>query len=400
MTRTEREEDGIYLRLPFMILARICTTAVFMTYPACLNVLLAEWQMSATEGGLVQGAFTGAFAISLLLVSFLCDRYGARRVFNLATLASALAALAMAVFARSFETALITMMLVGVTQGGTYTPAIMLVSVNAPAHRKNAAVGWVLAGMSAGYILSIALSSSLVAKQGYEAAFLVTAVLPVLGWIFGLFSIRRAKDTLQSSVADHQPFTSDMRKRSRLLTIGYIGHTWELLGMWAWVPAFLAAAAVGSDTFSAVELGLWTALALHLSGFISSFMSGYAADRFGARTVLITFAALGFMCSAVIGWLPSSSVVALLLVVALYGFATIGDSAVLSSAMTDAVPAQHLGKALGLRSILGTGAGAVAPVTFGIALDSMPEDLGWGIAFSTLAVGGFLATVCAILLKR
>ena len=44
---------------------------------------------------------------------------------------------------------------------------------------------------------------------------------------------------------------------------------------------------------SPIELGLWTALALHLSGFFASFLSGYAADRFGARSVLIAFAVTG-----------------------------------------------------------------------------------------------------------
>jgi hypothetical protein len=68
--------------------------------------------------------------------------------------------------------------------------------------------------------------------------------------------------------------------------------------------------------------------------------------------------------------------------------------------MTDAVPPQHLGKALGLRSVLGMGAGAVSPVTFGVALDSFEGVIGWGVAFSTLALGGLLATACSLALRR
>lgn len=391
------------LSLPLMVAARICTTVIFMTYPACLSVLLSEWDMSAAEGGLVQGAFTGAFAVSLLVASFLCDRIGARRVFNWSTLLSGATAVAFALFARSFESALVFMSLIGLAQGGTYTPAIMLVAANAPSGRKASAIGWVLSGMSAGYVVSIFLSTALLTLYGYEIAFLVPALITLLGWGLGRVSLRRARDLAAGAVEGDGVFDAARRRRSRLLTLGYIGHCWELFGAWAWVPAFLAAAVLSRDVVSPIELGLWTALALHLSGFFASFISGHAADRFGARRVLIAFAVLGAVCSLTIGWLTAASVPLLLAVAALYGFATLGDSAVLSSAMTDAVPARQLGRVLGLRSVLGVGAGALAPVFFGLALDltgGAAGATGWGVAFSTLAAGGVVAIVCAGLLPR
>ena len=172
------------------------------------------------------------------------------------------------------------------------------------------------------------------------------------------------------------------------------------MGAWAWVPAFLAAAILSRGKMSPIELGLWTALALHLTGFFSSFLSGYAADRYGARRVLIGFALVGALCSFAIGWLDGGSVALLIAVTAVYGFVAIGDSAVLSSAMTDAVPADRLGRILGLRSILGMSAGAAAPAVFGLTLDLLPPDIAWGYAFWTLGAGGFIAFICALGLKR
>ena len=400
----EATRSGGSVHLPLMVAARICTTVIFMTYPACLSVLLTEWRMTATEGGLVQGAFTGAFAVSLLVASFLCDRIGARRVFNLATLASAAAAFAFALFARSFESALVFMSLVGLAQGGTYTPAIMLVAANAAPGKKASAIGWVLAGMSAGYVISIFLSTALLTLYGYERAFLWTALVTLLGWGLGHAAIRRARDQAAAAGPGEGPgggvFDAAMKRRSRLLTLGYIGHCWELFGAWAWIPAFLAAAVLTRGEMSPIQLGLWTALALHLSGFFASFLSGYAADRFGARRVLIAFALLGAVCSLSIGWLTQAGVPLLLGVAAIYGFAAIGDSSVLSSAMTDAVPAQQLGRVLGLRSVLGVGAGALSPALFGLALDLTPGAAAWGLAFSTLAAGALIALLCALRLPR
>ena len=55
----------------------------------------------------------------------------------------------------------------------------------------------------------------------------------------------------------------------------------------------------------------------------------------------------------------------LLVMVAVYGFATIGDSSMLSAAMTQAVSLQTLGRALATRSVLGVSVGAIAPIAFG-----------------------------------
>lgn len=399
-TRSNDISSSGSVNLPLLVLARVCTTAIFMTYPACLSVLLTEWQMTGTRAGIVQGLFTAGFAISLLVLSHLCDHVGAKRVFKAATMFSACAAILFALFARSFETAVVFAFLLGLSQGGTYTPAIMLVSANTSQKKKASAVGWILAGMSAGYVISIFLSTTLLTLYGYQTAFLVTALVTILGWGLGHVAVRHARDQIPGEGPADRRFDAAMKRRSRLLTMGYIGHAWELLGAWAWIPAFLAAAILSRDTMSPIELGLWTALTLHLSGFFASFLSGYAADRFGARNVLIAFALLGAICSVSIGWLQHLSAPLLLVITAVYGFATIGDSSVLSSAMTDAVPARKLGQVLGLRSVLGIGAGALSPAVFGLALDLAPGALAWGYAFSTLAVGAVLATLCAVLLNR
>jgi MFS family permease len=91
-------------------------------------------------------------------------------------------------------------------------------------------------------------------------------------------------------------------------------------------------------------------------------------------------------------------------VVFLYGFAALGDSGVLSSAMADAVAPSQLGRLLALRSILGFGAGAVSPAAFGLVLDltNAPDQAPshWGWAFAMLGGGGLIATAAALLLRR
>ena len=229
---------------------------------------------------------------------------------------------------------------------------------------------------------------------------LLSRQFAVVGSALSVAATRNARD--QAAQVDPIGTSHDRpwKRQARLLTLGYIGHTWELFGAWAWIPAFLTASLLSQGRMTGIEVGVWTAVTLHVSGFFGSFLSGYAADRFGARPVLVTFALLGAGCSLVVGWLGDLDVALLLALVWIYGFAIIGDSSVLSSAMTEAVPESQLGRALGLRSILGVGAGSVSPIAFGMALDITPASVSWGLAFCTSAVGGVLAFACAVALRK
>jgi MFS family permease len=171
--------------------------------------------------------------------------------------------------------------------------------------------------------------------------------------------------------------------------------------MWVWTPAFIAAvfAATGAGMIRAVELAGYLSAAFHLTGLVASSSMGRLSDRLGRRVVLFALAATSAVCSLVFGWLIAAPVAIVFAVGALYGFTALGDSPVLSTALTEAVGASHLGAALALRSFLGFGAGAVAPIVFGRILDLTnapgPSPATWGWAFVALGGGGLLAAYCA-----
>lgn len=365
-------------------------------------VLREAWGMNAAEAGSVQSTFNLAYAVSLVVTSWLSDRWGARQVFLGSTLLTALTGLALALFARSYESALLLFGLFGLCHGGSYTPAIMLVAQGAPAERRGGAIGLVLAAASIGYAGSIAISSSLAASLGYHTAFALcagaTALAAATGWLACRGRPRHAPGTRGAGAVGR--IRGD-RRQSVCITLGYTAHCWELLGMWAWMPAFLLGAfAAASDGGIGAAGGLWIGVALHLSGCVASLVTGRASDRYGRRAVLIALAAAGALCSFAAGWLSASPAALLLAFTALYGFAALGDSPVLSAAIADAVPARSLGFALAVRSILGFGAGGLAPLAFGAVRDALPGAEGWIVAFSLLGVGGLLATLFALLLPR
>jgi len=71
------------------------------------------------------------------------------------------------------------------------------------------------------------------------------------------------------------------------------------------------------------------------------------------------------------------------------------DSAALTAGLVGAAPPGRRGAALAMHSTLGFGAGFVAPLVFGAALDlagGNERPLAWAIAFVTLGIGGVVAS--------
>ncbi len=377
-------------------------TSVFMTYAACLPVLRAEWQMSATAAGSISTGFQLGYAVSLLFCSALADRIGARTVFLVSAWLSAGAALAFALFARSYTSALVLYTLVALAQGGTYTTAIMLFADRYPPARRGAAVGWLIASSSAGYALSLLLAGVAIAWGGYPLAFAVSAAGPLVGVVVGSLALASTPNVIHPPREGVRFGSAVLGNRPAMrLIAGYTFHSWELLGMWSWMPAFVAAAFAvsGAASVRAVELGSYVTAFFHVMGLVASSSMGRLSDRLGRRIVLFALAAASAVCSLVFGWLVAAPLAVIFVVGALYGFTALGDSPVLSTAVTEAVSPPYLGAALALRSLLGFGAGAIAPLAFGAILDAtnprgvMPTHWGW--AFVTLGAGGVLDAWCA-----
>jgi MFS family permease len=395
---TGRRVDGW---LVAVCASRAFGTAVFMTYAASLPVLLEAWQLTGTTAGSISTGFQLGYAVSLMGCSWLADRLGARRILLWSTLASAVMAVAFALFARSYWSGLVLYTLLAMSQGGTYTTAIMLVADRYPPARRGVAVGWLIAASSLGYGLSLVLCGVTLPVGGYPLAFAATAAGPVIAVATTWLAVRDLPTVVHARGAGLR-FGSEVLKNRQAawLMSGYTFHSWELLGMWAWTPTFVAAslALTGYGGVRAVEIGSYISASFHVMGLVASSSMGALSDRWGRRQVLLTLAAISTVCSLTFGWLIGAPAAIVFVVGALYGFAALGDSPVLSTAFTEAVRPAYLGSGLALRSLLGFGAGAIAPLAFGAVLDGTIASgarTQWGWAFVSLGLGGVGATVCA-----
>lgn len=384
-------------------IGRVFSYATFMTYAACIVVLRDAWDMTATQAGSISAVFMFGYAISLLGFSWLAERYGAKRLFVFSIAANAVGSMAFGLFARDYWSGLLIYGFSALMQGGMYTPGIMLMAERYGSKGRGAAVGALIASTSVAYAASLIVSGLMLSVGGYELAFMVTGVMTVVGFVILILAMWRVPNTIHARPEGTGVGTAVLgNPKARRLILGYTCHNWELLGMWSWAPAFLAAGMMigGTGSVKSAEIGAYLTAVMHGVGAVASTSMGHLSDRLGRRAVLVSLAAISAVLSFALGWLVALPIGVLVALVLVHGFTALGDSPVLSTALTESVPAAYLGSALALRSLLGFGAGAAAPVTFGWVLDHTnvagQAPTVWGPAFMVLGVGGLFATLYAL----
>ena len=406
--RTQRE--GPAGRDPWVLavcLARVFLFANFMAVAATVPVVMPAWGIGAAQAGSVITSFTISYAISLFVTSWIADHFGAKRVALISCWLAAAAAAVFGLFARDYASAFFLYALAGLMQGGIYTPIVMLFAERYSPRRRGGAVGWLIGSTSIGYAGSLATAGIGLALGGLQAAFVLTGLLPSLGAVLLTGVLWRVPNTIhERGVALSLKTALFENPDARRLVAGYTAHSWELLGMWAWIPAFVAAnlALNGWGLIAGAGLSAYVAAAAHISGAVASLSMGAASDRLGRKAVLFAVAAACAVISLSIGWMVALPTLILALLVLAYAFLAIGDSAVLSTALTETVSPAYLGSALAVRSLFGFGAGALAPLAFGAILDlagngTAASPFTWGLGFAALGLGGIIAAWCALRLR-
>jgi MFS family permease len=386
-------------------LAALCSSRVlaatwFVAYSAVLPLTQAEWGLTGREAGMIQAAFHLGYLTSLFIVGFIADHFGAKRAYIFTGIAACVSPWFFVLFADGFWSAFWLHALTGLCQGGTYTPALALINDNVGRERRGRAMGYLIAGSSAGYALCLAASGAALKFTDWRGALAIVACLPFISWLLGVLVLRTTTNVIHARPSGESLLASIpavwRNKRGMLSIWGYTFHNWELLGLWAWLPAFLTAALLlqGHSTESALMFAGLT----YIANIAGSIIGGTMADRWGRIPTILTWSCVSLALSFSIGWLVAVPIALLVALACLYNFAAIADSSTHSTVLAESVPPHYLGVAYAVRSVVGFGAGVVSPVVFGWALDATGGS--WGIAWVTLGIGAALGPLAIWRLRR
>jgi MFS family permease len=397
--------------LGWLCVSRMSFGFIFMAFTGAVPVLLREWHISAGEAGLIHTGWHLGYLVSLFAAGFLSDRFGAKRTFLAMSGAAVASALAFATFAGGFASALALYALTGLCSGGSYTPGLALISQRFTPRRRGAAMGWYLAASTLGYALSLVMGAALLAWAGWRASFVAAALGPCVGIAIAAWVLRDTRNVVaarESSPSRGRALLEVLGNKPAMLAIwAYAFHAWELLGLWAWLPAYLAAAAMkthGSE--AAASVGSLLAALSFATNALGSVTAGRLSDRVGRVGVMLAMTVTSLTCSMAFGWLFGLPLWLLTLVAIVYNLVALGDSSVYSAALTELVPAQSLGTAYSLRAAIGFGLGGISPVVFGLVLDhfTMPGvergSMAWGMAWAALGIGAVPGLLAVLRLRR
>jgi MFS family permease len=391
--------------LAWLCASRVLQATIVVAYSGVLPFVMQEWGMTAAQAGAVQSAWHVGYLLSLFAVGLLADRHGPHRIFLWGSAVGAAAALAFALLSRGAVSAMLLYGLAGLCAGASYTPGLQLLALNAAPQGRGRAMGQFIAASSVGYALSLAVVAGLSAAWHWRAGLLAAAACTALGAWLTVHALRRMAPpappqhrAAASFGGTRAALVDTLRDRTAMAgNWAYTFHCWELLALWAWLPAYLAASSGRLD--AAGSLGVGLAALTHVVSAFGSLAGGRASDRLGRARVMM-IATLASLCmSFAFGWMWTWPLWLLAAMAALYNLLAIADSSVYSTALADTVAPHRLGAAYSVRSVMGFGAGALSPWVFGLALDWGQARFGtgstasWVLAWSSVGLGALLGPV-------
>ncbi len=372
--------------------------SLWFTAAASAAEFSLRWGLSPSQAGwlttTVQLGFVGGTALAALLN--LADILPLRRFFAISALLAALANLSMLVVP-GFGSALLFRFLTGFFLAGVYPPAMKMAASWFMAGRGlaiGAVVGALTVGKAAPYLLSVGGG-----VPGMQRVVWGASAGAVLGGLLILLVYRDGPVPF-----DRRPFSWGLvgtvvrHRETRLASLGYLGHMWELYPMWTLIGVYMAdhARLAGADPAAAALAGALGAAAAIAVGGPAAVLAGAWADRLGRERITIVSMALSGGCALAAGWLitaPTPVVVALIL---LWGAVVVADSAQFSAVVTEVSPRHAVGTALTLQTSAGF---LLTALTIWGAIE-LKARFGWTAAFSALAVGPALGIVSMLRLMH
>ncbi|KPH99001.1 major facilitator superfamily MFS_1 [Actinobacteria bacterium OK074] len=374
-----------------------------------------EFNLTATEAGLVLSAFSWVYAALQVPGGWFVDRIGPRLAFGYAMVGWSLCTVAF-FFARSFGVVVGLRVGLGLFETPAFPANNRLVSNWFPSRERGRATAWYTAGEYVGLAVAVPLLSLLVVHFGWPSVFLATGVV---GLLFSVVWWTRVYDTPERSPrvsaeelayirqdGDSSPEERNaaaaestwrglaVLARSRRmwgLYIAQFANASVLFFFLTWFPSYL----VEDKHMDTIKAGFWGSLP-YLAAMAGVLIAGWGSDRLlrsgMSRTRARKLPVMAGLCVAPIimaaNFTDSAPLVILFMSTAFFaqGFMQLGWAA-----LSDIAPVRLMGLAGGTFSFAANLGGALAPLLIGVLIDRT-GSMAYGLVYiAALAVAGFLA---------
>jgi MFS family permease len=376
-----------------MCVAQVGNLLPHVVVPAVMaQHLIPEWNLTASEAGLMASCFAIGYALAVPVLTGLTDRLDARVILLAGSLVSGLATVAFGLFADGLWSAMAIWGLAGIGFAGAYMPGLKALT-DRLAGELSRSVTLYTASFSLGVGLSFLVAQVAASQLGWRWSFYLTGLGPLAMIVTCLAMAPVRPVRSERRLLDFAPV---FRNRAALGYIfGYGAHCFELYALRTWIVAFWAYVATSNGGRALLEPMTVSVIAAVLA-MPASVIGNEAAIRFGRHRAIVAFMYMAGLVAVMLAVASNASPAILLALLFAYSLAIPADSGALTSGMTTSADPAYRGATMALHSTVGFGLSAVGGWAVGVALDAgggMDTATGWLIAFLVMATGGLLGPV-------
>ena len=391
---------------PIKLIVALCVAEIISmlgaaTFPALLPTFLAEWDITKTEAGWLNGIYYAGYLAAVPVLVGLTDRTPARKIYYLSMVLTVLAGLGFALMTNDFWSAFVFRILAGIALAGTYMPGLKLLSDHlkhmAGDKDHSRAVAFYTSSFGIGTAISFYLSGVVGEALDWHWAFGLAALGPVVSMALAAAMLPREDPALTETPDTHLlDFRPVFQSRAAMgYVLAYTAHNFELFAFRAWGVTYLVfAAAAGPGNTLGLSATALVAV-INLLGLPSSVLGNELSRHFGRHRIITMVMLSSAVLACVLGisadW-PYWVVVCLSL---LYGITVTGDSASITAGVVAAAPKGYQGATMAVHSCIGFIGAFAGPLMFGVMLDLVSPtgvggetimSWGWAFAFTGLIV--------------
>ena len=198
--------------------------------------LIPEWHLSGAQAGLLAGSGAAGYMLTVPVLATLTDRIDARKILIAGSAVSALGTLLFGLFATGLWSGALFNAIAGIGFAGAYMPGLKALTDRLAPGDSSRAVTFYTSSFSFGVGLSFLVSQLVAEAWGWRAAFLVTALGPLVMLSVCFLLQPVTPKPAQGRLLDFAPVFRNTNAMGFVL--GYGAHCFELYGIRTWLVAF------------------------------------------------------------------------------------------------------------------------------------------------------------------
>tara|TARA_R100000005_G_C4993269_1_gene200354 strand:- start:874 stop:2055 length:1182 start_codon:yes stop_codon:yes gene_type:complete len=330
--------------LPTIVFAQFAGTSLWFAGNAILKELQLEWQLPkdalATVTSSVQlGFIFGTFTFALLCVA---DRFKPSWVFLFCALVGSALNVSLIFLPPTYFVLLSARFLTGIFIAGIY-PVGMKIASDWFEGKLGKALGYLVGALVLGsafpHLLNYTGSS-----LSWKFVLIGTSILAILGGLAMVVFVGEGPHRRKGAKFNPDKIFEVFKVREfRSAAFGYFGHMWELYTFWAFLPVLLVYYNETHNTNLSASLYTFIIMAIGAFGCI---LGGFISVKKGSAKVAFMFLLISGILCLLSPLIFNLNEIAFIVILLVWGFAVIGDSAQFSSLTAQTAPKESVGTAI------------------------------------------------------